>query len=743
MLASRKYDLFCLGLIAAVCVVSGVLTLRGWDGPAYTLSNELYVPAALFAQGRGFVNPPLDEAPGLRDFLYLQPGHAYWNGAALPDTFSTTALDTYQQYHRYLVYAMGFIWRIFGVSWGSAKVLAILLYVAAIFAAYALFRMAMRARLALAGALIVALSPITTGILFNIRDYSKAPFITATMALLLWLVTRRVTPRQLLFIALSLGMLSGVGVGFRRDLLITLPPALLLLAICPGGPMPMRARLFALAGCASTFLVCAAPILGAFADRGSAVYHDSIMGMATVLEDDLGITPAGYERVPVKHDFFVTGIANTYARRMAGEGNGHYDNIFVQHDPDERKLFIFSALRTFPADFILRCYAAALRAAQGVSAHPWWHVDLWGWHLAWLGPIYVLVAASAMALTHRWRAFAVMLVLLYFGGITSLQYEWRHAVHLYCIPVGACLLVWRGIWLWPGIRPVALVKGAAFAVGFLCLLLVPWLLALPWQAWQLRHIRNTLREARTAPVPCVQREVEGWVYLVPVGPIPMAIPDPANGESFFRPLYLRLELEGPPVPVDILSQSQMGRQEFGRVMRPAPASLHESRRAIFMNFPEFDGNALWVHFAGVGVPAEHAGVRKGLSVVTEPGPISIHPDIVVTASGGESCYQGLQYTAPSWRRAVPPPPSPVYLAMRAIYAALDSGNTTEARARIDAALQWGIMREALHVAVARVELREGNPAAAEAALRRGLAEMPGTPSLLRELEALSSQTGAP
>ena len=84
---------------------------------------------------------------------------------------------------------------------------------------------------ALAATLLFMISPAMLCLLTELRDFSKAPFMLSMLVGIGWLLKYRVRSRQLFFWAVAFGLLAGVGMGFRQDVFVFLPLALVVLAV--------------------------------------------------------------------------------------------------------------------------------------------------------------------------------------------------------------------------------------------------------------------------------------------------------------------------------------------------------------------------------------------------------------------------------------------------------------------------------------------------------------------------------
>lgn len=732
-------DVVALLLLTVIAVEVGLRTLDAWQGPAYTLTNELYVPAAMFASGAGFINPPLDEAPGLREFLYLQPGHETFTLEQGAPAYSRTQLDPYQQYHRYLIYAMGIVWRVFGITWGAAKLLAVGSHVALVLVAYGILRFAFGAPLAFAGAVTIACASVTTFWIFNIRDYGKAPFLLACIGIALYLLRRARVPRHYLMAAAAMGVVAGLGLGFRRDLMAALPALLAVLALAP---IPASAGAWRVrAGAAALFallaMLFAAPVLLAFSSKGSLAWHDMLMGMTPPLEQELGLRPASYARVPVKHDSYVSGLAAGYARReLIGDDPAREQAYKLDLDTEERML-LRRMVTLFPADMWMRGCAAVVRVLQGVGymapGGPGW----WSLHLERFGVVYAVGGLAGIAAWNLRLAVGLGLLLLYFGGITSLQYETRHAFHLYIAPVFFFLLPIHMIIqlalrrvAWPE-RRTALRNVGLFVAGMVLLLGGPWVLALGAQQWQLRAVERELLAEPLETVAVQPVEFEGWTYFKATSPPRQVVLPPRLEQPYVAPLYLMVELEcfAGVSPIHVTVESRAGWLDFSQHIEAVPVAQPDGTRVrYYFNVPEHYGERDWVRFESVGLPSEYAAHFKGLYLVTTPGPIGVNCNYAVVGEGdAQRRFQWMRSpfdTSPRFREPGQNDPT-LRVKLQEIHRMVREGQAEEALPRIGAALAWGLGTREMLLARAEALQALGRDEEQRAALLEALKQWPG------------------
>lgn len=114
------------GLLFLCAFLGGTAYVLTWNGTQFFYQN-LFGPAVMFAYGRGYVNPDLDAAPKLYDFLDvsrefnagLPPDIDTFDKVDLPDGLPTKPLNAIQRRELYLLGSAALIWRMFGVAWSS------------------------------------------------------------------------------------------------------------------------------------------------------------------------------------------------------------------------------------------------------------------------------------------------------------------------------------------------------------------------------------------------------------------------------------------------------------------------------------------------------------------------------------------------------------------------------------------------------------------------------------------------
>jgi transposase len=186
-------SLFILGAVIGAAFI--ILTKN-------TFFYQQFSPeVVMWACGRGF-SYVVERPQALLDFLHGR--QSSFDCRVLDLVQQTQAAGHFARKQLYLSAAVSVLWRLFGVRYVALWPLFALLHGAYAAGCFALTRLFFNRRLAFVLATLLALSPTAVGMLYALRDYSKAPFIIWGIVLLL-LALRARTSRQ----AISLGALAG------------------------------------------------------------------------------------------------------------------------------------------------------------------------------------------------------------------------------------------------------------------------------------------------------------------------------------------------------------------------------------------------------------------------------------------------------------------------------------------------------------------------------------------------------
>ncbi len=673
-------------LLAAVAVFHGADILSTWRGPAASLTNELYIPAASMAAGRGFVNIVPESVPGFRQFLdFQQPS---LDQQLLKQEGKEQSLHQYQGYHRYLIMAVGWVWSLFGISWESMKILIILLFAVCLWEVYGISRLAMGRVAALVVVLGFAWTDTMTAALAPLRDFGKAPFILGAILLLGWIIRRPRSGRWVMVFGMTTGLLLGVGLGFRRDAMVMVPFALLVFLLAPVGVEKRfrrnAARAAAMALFACVFCASGWPILKALHERGTLAEHDTMMGFSTNADREMSLQPASYEKLYLLNDLYCSMMAYDAGRRGLTVSPEEYGRHFTETDYDavlKGKYVQAMALR-FPADMISRAYAATLSILGGIQGpgfnKPQFSGDqssvlkcyrlfidyLYG--SAAYGAWFALIALVCLSAVNWRLATTVLLFVLFFGGYTSGQFSGRHVFHLAFAPFFfvAFLADWtlriscRGllgrISLGGGgaIRVLGgrIAQAGAWAACMFALLYLPLQAAAMVQRVQVDRMMDKVRQAEKDPVGCRESRWDDRVLLTP------DVSDGCAGcqnegllVDFRTTFYAAAFAAGPDTPdVELCYEAE----DFSH---PATIALGPGAPCgVLYCFPVFEPTQCtgWIRFAGLAVPKEQADRFKGFYRIRTPESLDLPVNLVIPDDPKRLLHR--QQVLWPWRGSVPP-----------------------------------------------------------------------------------------
>lgn len=561
----------CLSLLLFSSTL-GMTYVAVWGDGADYYQRE-YGPAVMIAAGNGFVNPVSGTVPGLDEFLEGRSQSLALSD--IPSEVATEPLTQLQARWRYLLYTSGLLWKFFGISWQALLPLFGAMFAVSGLALYALFRSVCGRSLSLLGTLLCILSPFNLYYLAFLRDYSKVPFIIATIAALAYLVSRNFSWRNRYVLIALLGATLGIGLGFRKDVVICIPPTVVVLAIFIPGSLRQdwRRRAFAIALLIVAFLTTGFPLLGAMREKGGTTSHVLILGLMEPFEKAMGVGNTPYAFGPIYRDPYAYSLAKDFAQ----QGGVTEEILYGTPEYDEICADTYRWVAgNFPADMLTRWYAAAIRILNygpyfTEAPDEEWNPNTFvhrlfslRWkYLGFLSGKGVLVCATlAIILSTRCIRFGLsyLFLMLYFTGYSSLQFSQRHFFHLECALwwslVALLSIVWCAVQSWRiarsaqnpprrprekimGLRPHAIRIGTVALVSA-CTVVLPLVIARMYQAGIARQLYDRYQKTELVPVASQAFENEGtaWVSF-DIGEEGFASADP----DFVRSSYFAIDFE--------------------------------------------------------------------------------------------------------------------------------------------------------------------------------------------------------
>lgn len=615
VLNNRRADIAAVVFLLVVALFLGGYSYRvsyeAQGNPLGTMLPE-FKPAVLFAAGKGMVVPEALDVPALDAFLSSEA--PTFDPKLLPEQIDGTHLfkstqSSFAQSHWLLFYSMGWCWRIFGISHASLEYLCALFYCMTAFALYVLFRVGMRRLVAVFGVLLVLLLPPFLCMAPMLRDFSKAPFILLVIALIGHLLKEHVSGKVLIKYALLLGLVTGVGYGFRQDILICLPPAVFVLAFVPlSGHFRLFYHIAALLVLAGTFGASAFPSLaGVRADSGSVSTHTLFQGLSREAEQRMAFGDADYDLLLHPYDTEVHAMVNAHARLR---GNTEPMDFYLSpaYGSVGRALF-YEWARMFPADLFVRglasiettmhlsslslayhAFAPLKESTFGRLMFPYYqaytcYIESFGW---------IIVAAGLCALAFRslYLAGSVLILLGWFMAYPNLLFEVRHAFHL------AFVISWMLLFLLDralqkrnpagGMNNVRVYMTPIkkIAVAVVCVLMITVAVTGALRSLQRRQVESLLESYSNLPLERVETQSETHDSRTLISP---SVRLPGLRESWNLRLgdvaveYLMLEFypHENPIPLTVRYQPGRGADFTRNIVVPAGRGNHAIERYYF------------------------------------------------------------------------------------------------------------------------------------------------------------------
>jgi len=600
-------------VIVSLCLYLQVIQQREdpLEHPALLQTNMFY-PAVFFAAGRGLGTADISKVPGLEDFIYKRSMDFDVNNIAA-DLEVVPLNSVFESSHLYLLYGLGWCWRLFGVSaWVAALYVGIMCAFCSL-ALYGILRLVLGRTSSFLGTLVIASSPLLINGAIEIRDLGKVPFILGFLFASAWLLKTKHSSRALLSAAALLGLFLGVGLGFRQDLLVCLPIAIaiFLVLVKLDNKKTIVPRIMATCLFLVCFVVAAAPIIKAIAlEGGQASLHGFLHGISPESEGRFDFGGAAYDSL-LSVDPANFAIVSAYAQRSGNTTSmvNKYSSEYLRLQGDKtapllRDPYIYFTgseygkwankvimeyLKLFPADIVSRAWRAVFSTQliplkmhnimkESFPNPPAWmqallllHRHL-ARHLTQFGLFYLVCIGLALSLRHPFNAVCLFAFYAWFAGYPSIWYEIRHLFFLGFFPYLAMIIFWIGLiqllihcytkerrrrlvtlYFENGLWKKSLRNGAAFVtVAALAILLPTGLLRL-WQIHQVQGFAQSLTAEALEPISVEQRITDGQLILAPMQKLPGLLDADSlpAGETAWEYVAVQINTKGADIPLTI------------------------------------------------------------------------------------------------------------------------------------------------------------------------------------------------
>ena len=391
-------------------------------GNAPSFYQTSFEPAVMMACGHDFGIEKERTCEALAQFLSLK--RQSFDCADLPSSPELKTSPSQGAWF-YMLLAAAAVWKISGeINWSTLDALPSIFFALSVASLYGLFRLAGGQILASFGVVAVLGSSQYFTYLPFLRDYSKAPFILLAVLLLMWLVAKTRCFRVQIMISLLMGIVIGIGYGFRPDILILLPPVVIgiVFFIRSMRLSDLWRKMFLVVTFMATFFGSAWPIINSAKESGSGIYHFPILGLGTQFTTQMSVVGSLYEWVYQFNDQLVHAMVSSHGIRNYGVKSVGYCT------PDYDKIsgdLYQSLVMTFPADMMTRAAASVLQVFHTFNFSC----------LVAFASLFFLVAVKP-----RIGVFSGLLV-FYLAAYPAIQFHPRHFFHLYFIPIMAAIFL--------------------------------------------------------------------------------------------------------------------------------------------------------------------------------------------------------------------------------------------------------------------------------------------------------------
>ncbi|HKF67185.1 MAG TPA: hypothetical protein VKB36_11660 [Vicinamibacterales bacterium] len=400
--------------------------------------QSYFEPAVMLACGRGFLiaHPPV---PAVVDFLERKSDSL--SCADIPPTTVVSDQALYQRPWLYLMLTVAITWKLLGISWSGMGPLFGVLFGLTIIAAYGILRIGLSRAVAIAGAVVLAVSAVHLQNLPHLRDYAKAPLTLALIWLLMVMATVPPTWRRLPAIGGVYGLILGIGYGFRTDFLVEIPVffCVLFAFVAGGWRRHLWLKFASAAVCLAVFVAVSWPVISAVSRRGGCQWHAGLLGLTDPYNESLMITPGPYSFGHAYSDNVVYAMTTGFARRIQPD-TAHVEYCSPEYDAASGRYLAMLAA-TFPGDFVTRTFSSVEQIVRvpfrwNDTPLPGFAGDLY--RIRWLvllplrgtGAIFVGLAIAFLAAVELRLGLFALFLMLYFGGYPMLQFDVRHYFHL-------------------------------------------------------------------------------------------------------------------------------------------------------------------------------------------------------------------------------------------------------------------------------------------------------------------------
>ena len=287
-----------------------------------------------------------------------------------------------------------------------------------VLAVYGVMSLAVSPVTAFVATLAFALSDLHLQNALHPAEYAKAPFFVACVFLVGAIVTRWSSRGASFALAAAAGLVVGIGLGFKTDLLICVPVVVVAIAIFAPASVRVSRRVALLVVFAATLLLSGWPVLTAQFDPSyGSLFPVQVLGGMNRNFADWYARPSLYDYGVRFDDTHITYLINSYAQRV--QGAREFAEFYSKGLQHAAVGLVFAIDRLFPADFLLRWFAAI---ADVLKAYR-------------IGLAAAVVVLPLLLVTNPRLGGFVVFLLCTAVGYTSVVFQTKHFFHLAWIPL--------------------------------------------------------------------------------------------------------------------------------------------------------------------------------------------------------------------------------------------------------------------------------------------------------------------
>ncbi len=329
--------------------------------------NEAYYhillePAVLITCGRGFNS--ISNLSDLTLFHFLTRQTDHFNCHDLPKKLEVRKNSAHYSIF-YLIHFVALVWSITGIKWSAITLIVALMFSLSVLAIYGINRLILPPLLSLMGAGIFLFYKESLISLLSYRDYCKVPFILGAIWIIGLLVLKTQSKTKQFILTVLLALLTGIGYGFRTDILVILPYTLVCFIFFLPTSYSRKAlfNYFCLFCYFGIFFVLAWPIFQSFNTKeiSSCIWHFPLAGSSPgYINFYSKVSPLygwGYTFI----DQMIYVMVNIFAIKVL---HLNYLTPCSFHYDTAAKHLLYRYISIFPADYLIRIYNSVIYILQ-------------------------------------------------------------------------------------------------------------------------------------------------------------------------------------------------------------------------------------------------------------------------------------------------------------------------------------------------------------------------------------------